>query len=378
MNIESSNFYNDKKIKSPILAVVIPCYNECEIINLTHAKMCEKLHKLIMESKIDSKSFICYIDDGSKDNTWEMLEKFALDSKNANNIDSKVTDSKVTESNSQNHSILDSKVTDSIITDSKDSNNTESNPHKIKTIALKLSRNVGHQNALLAGLCFVKERSDCAISIDADLQDDISTFDEFIAQYKSGCDIVYGVRDNRESDSIFKRKSALFFYDLMKFLGVNIVHNHADFRLLSSRAIESLLQFKEANLFLRGIIPLLGYKSAQVRYTRLAREAGISKYPLRKMLSFAWGGVTSFSIAPLRFVSGLGFIFFILSIILGAYVLYVRFFTHSYEIGWASMLIPLSFFSGLQLLSLGIIGEYIGKIYAESKHRPRYFIEQIV
>lgn len=171
----------------------------------------------------------------------------------------------------------------------------------------------------------------------------LACFSQFISEYKNGCDIVYGVRQNRETDSIFKRKSAVFFYDFMKFLGVNIVHNHADFRLLSHRALESLLQFKEANLFLRGIIPLLGFKSACVGYNRLRREAGVSKYPLRKMLAFAWGGITSFSIAPLRLVATLGFVFFIFSLLLGVYVLYVRFFTESYEIGWASTLIPLAF-----------------------------------
>nr|WP_275050983.1 glycosyltransferase [Helicobacter jaachi] len=230
---------------------------------------------------------------------------------------------------------------------------------------------------MLAGLKYVSDKCDCAISIDADLQDDINAFDAFIAHFKQGCEVVYGVRKSRAKDSVFKRKSAIFFYDVMQFLGVKIVHNHADFRLLSRRVLRSLLEFKEANLFLRGIIPLLGFKSAQVEYDRLERLAGDSKYPLRKMLSFAWGGITSFSIAPLRLVSVIGFVFFVLSLLLGVYVLCVRLFSDVVEQGWASTLIPLSFFSGVQMLSLGVIGEYIGKIYEESKKRPKYFVEEV-
>ena len=250
-------------------------------------------------------------------------------------------------------------------------------PRRIPTRALKLSRNVGHQNALLAGLDFVAQQCDCAISIDADLQDDIEVFDAFLTAFKQGKEVVYGVRKRRDTDTAFKRKSAQGFYDLMAFLGVKIVYNHADYRLLSSRAITALREFKEVNLFLRGIVPLLGFSSGVVEYDRLSRYAGESKYPLRKMLSFAWNGITSFSIVPLRLVSVIGFVFFLLSIGLGGYVLFVRFFTDWAVYGWASTMIPLSFFSGVQLLSLGVIGEYVGKIYQESKARPRYFIDEI-
>lgn len=248
----------------------------------------------------------------------------------------------------------------------------------IKTISLKLSRNCGHQNALLAGLEYVADKCDCAISIDCDLQDDISVIDEFVAKARAGAEVIYGVRKSRQKDSFFKKHTALGFYRLMEIMGVKIIYNHADYRLLSSRAIQALLNFSEINLFLRGIVPLLGFKSAVVEYDRLERFAGESKYPLGKMLSFAWNGVTSFSIVPLRLVSVLGIIFFILSIALGCYALFVKLFTDGVVYGWASTIIPLCFFSGIQLLSLGIIGEYIGKIYAESKRRPRYFIEEII
>lgn len=257
------------------------------------------------------------------------------------------------------------------------SSSTLSSPRP-RTHALKLSRNVGHQNALLAGLEFVSTRCDCAISIDADLQDDIGVFGGFIAAFVAGSEVVYGVRRSRASDTAFKRSTALAFYDFMELLGVKIVHNHADYRLLSARAIHALLSYKEVNLFLRGIVPLLGFESATIEYDRLERQAGESKYPLRKMLSFAWNGITSFSIVPLRVVSVIGFVFFVLSIIFGGYVLFVRLFTDWAVYGWASTLIPLSFFSGIQLLSLGVIGEYIGKIYQESKARPRYFLEQVL
>lgn len=248
----------------------------------------------------------------------------------------------------------------------------------MRTKALKLSRNVGHQNALLAGLDFAKQQCACAISIDADLQDDIGVFDEFIKAFKQGKEVVYGVRKSRGTDTMFKRKSAQGFYEVMAFLGVRIVYNHADYRLLSARAINALASFKEVNLFLRGIVPLLGFPSGVVYYDRLERVAGESKYPLRKMLSFAWNGITSFSIVPLRLVSVVGFVFFLLSVLFGGYVLCVRLFTDWAVYGWASTLIPLSFFSGIQLLSLGVIGEYVGKIYQESKARPRYFVEEVI
>lgn len=248
----------------------------------------------------------------------------------------------------------------------------------IQIMAIKLSRNYGHQNALIAGLEYVANKCDCAISIDCDLQDDISVIDRFVEKAKQGKEVIYGVRKSRDKDSFFKKHSALGFYKLMEIMGVKITYNHADYRLLSARAIHSLLAFSEVNLFLRGIVPLLGFKTDIVEYDRLERFAGESKYPLGKMLSFAWNGITSFSITPLRFVSVLGIVFFILSILLGCYAIFVKIFTDGVVYGWASTIIPLCFFSGIQLLSLGIIGEYIGKIYAESKRRPRYFIEDII
>ena len=336
---------------APTLAVVVPCYNEEAVLPDTHTKLSAKLMALMDSGHIGAQSFLCYVDDGSRDKTWEMLEVYAKSPESSQNF-----------------------TPDSV----PPPPHSSSQDRHLKIHALKLSRNVGHQNALLAGLEFVSARCDCAISIDADLQDDIGVFDEFIAKFIAGCEVVYGVRKSRASDTAFKRSTAVAFYDVMELLGVKIVHNHADYRLLSARAIHALFAFKEVNLFLRGIVPLLGFQSAVVEYDRLERQAGESKYPLRKMLSFAWNGITSFSIMPLRVVSVLGFLFFFLSLILGGYVLFVRIFTDWAVYGWASTLVPLSFFSGIQLLSLGMIGEYIGKIYQETKARPRYFVQQIV
>ena len=246
-----------------------------------------------------------------------------------------------------------------------------------RIIALKLSTNKGHQNALLAGLEYASKRCDCAISIDCDLQQDEQKLDEFIQQYKNGADIVMGIRNDRNTDTIFKKYTALGFYKLMAIMGVKLTKNHADYRLLSKKALDALLAHKESNLFLRGIIDNMGFVKASVYFDVKPRSAGESKYPLRKMLSFAWNGITSFSVMPLRLVSVLGFVFFMLSLGIGGYALYIKLFTDNAMWGWASTLIPLSFFSGIQLLSLGIIGEYIGKIYSESKHRPRYFIEKV-
>ena len=253
----------------------------------------------------------------------------------------------------------------------------DSKSEAIAVSAIKLSRNYGHQNALLAGLEYVADKCDCAISIDCDLQDDVGVIGEFVKKAKAGAEVIYGVRKSRHKDSVFKKYSALMFYRLMEIMGVKIIYNHADYRLLSARAIKSLLNFSEVNLFLRGIVPLLGFKTDVVEYDRLERFAGESKYPLKKMLSFAWNGITSFSVMPLRLVSVLGVMFFLLSIIFGCYALFVKLFTDGVVYGWASTIIPLCFFSGIQLLSLGVIGEYIGKIYTESKRRPRYFIEAI-
>ena len=324
------------------LCIVIPAHNEEAVLEHTHKELCKTLHALMDRGEISRNSFLCFVDDGSRDRTWDILCSLSKDSQ------------------------------------SLDSKNIESKQGGITTKALKLSRNCGHQNALLAGLEYVADKCDCAISIDCDLQDDISVFDEFVAKAKMGAEVILGVRKSRQKDSFFKKHTALGFHRLMEIMGVKITYNHADYRLLSNRAIKALLRFSEVNLFLRGIVPLLGFQTAVVEYDRLERFAGESKYPLGKMLSFAWNGITSFSVVPLRLVSVLGIIFFVLSIALGCYALFVKLFTDGVVYGWASTIIPLCFFSGIQLLSLGIIGEYVGKIYAESKRRPRYFVEEII
>ena len=346
---------------NPTLCLIIPCYNEEEVLPQIYATLSTKLATMIHDGLISPQSSLVFVDDGSKDNTWNVLDSLI----------------KCPPPPKLKNSPFDTKATDiSPAQDTKTSlkPNIDSIP---RIIAIKLSTNKGHQNALLAGLEYAKERCDCAISIDCDLQDDIDVLEIFVQKFRDGAQIVYGARKRRQNDSVFKKYSALGFYKLMHLMGVKIIYNHADYRLLSRRAIESLMEFKEVNLFLRGIAPLLGYKSDVVYYDRLSREFGESKYPLRKMLSFAWNRITSFSIMPLRLVSVLGFVFFMLSLGIGGYALYIKFFTDNALWGWASTLIPLSFFSGIQLLSLGVIGEYIGKIYIESKHRPRYFIEEI-
>lgn len=315
-----------------LLCIVVPAYNEEAMLTQTYQELSLVLNTLIKQGEIARESFICFVDDGSKDKTWEILKGI-----------------------SQNESTSEASAVS----------------------AIKLSRNYGHQNALLAGLEYVADKCDCAISIDCDLQDDVGVIGEFVKKAKAGAEVIYGVRKSRHKDSVFKKYSALMFYRLMEIMGVKIIYNHADYRLLSARAIKSLLNFSEVNLFLRGIVPLLGFKTDVVEYDRLERFAGESKYPLKKMLSFAWNGITSFSVMPLRLVSVLGVMFFLLSIIFGCYALFVKLFTDGVVYGWASTIIPLCFFSGIQLLSLGVIGEYIGKIYTESKRRPRYFIEAI-
>lgn len=315
-----------------LLCIVVPAYNEEVMLTQTYQELSLVLNTLIKQGEIARESFICFIDDGSKDKTWEILKGI-----------------------SQNESTSEASAVS----------------------AIKLSRNYGHQNALLAGLEYVADKCDCAISIDCDLQDDVGVIGEFVKKAKAGAEVIYGVRKSRHKDSVFKKYSALMFYRLMEIMGVKIIYNHADYRLLSARAIKSLLSFSEVNLFLRGIVPLLGFKTDVVEYDRLERFAGESKYPLKKMLSFAWNGITSFSIVPLRFVSVLGITFFIFSLLLIGYVLFVKIFTDNVVQGWASVIIPLCFFSGIQLLGLGVVGEYIGKIYAETKARPRYFIEAI-
>ena len=307
-----------------ILYLVVPCYNEEEVLIETSKRHLGKINKIINEEKISKKSKILFVNDGSKDKTWDMIEELY----NKNSIFSGVN----------------------------------------------LSRNRGHQNALLAGLMVAKEYADMVISLDADLQDDIDVIEKFVEEYYSGSDIVYGVRSSRKTDTFFKRTTALGFYKLMDKLGVNVVYNHADYRLMSKRALEALAEFKEVNLFLRGIVPLIGYKYSIVEYERHERFAGESKYPLKKMLAFAVDGITSFSVKPIRLISVLGFSIFFISLIALIYSLVVKFLGKT-EVGWTSIVISIWMLGGIQLLSLGVIGEYIGKIYNETKARPRYIIK---
>ena len=308
------------------LSIVLPCYNEEEVLLETSSRMLSLLLSLTEKQKISKESLIYFVDDGSKDNTWRIIEELA--SKNAN----------------------------------------------IKGI--KLSRNRGHQNALLAGL-FTAE-GDALVSIDADLQDDVEAIEQMVDEYNSGSEIVYGVREERKTDTAFKRITAEGFYKVMHLMGVDIVFNHADYRLLSRNVVEHLKEYKEVNLFLRAMVPLVGFKSSNVYYERAERFAGESKYPLKKMLSFAWDGITSFSIMPLRFITATGFILFIVTILMTAWILGTKLFTDNAIPGWASTVLPIYFIGGVQVLSIGIVGEYIGKIYMETKERPRFIIEKVI
>ena len=314
-----------KKNDSKILYVVIPCYNEEEVLEETTKQLKKKMNDLIKKKIISSKSKVMYVNDGSKDRTWEII---------------------------------------------KDINKKES-----LFTGLTLSRNRGHQNALLAGLMTAKSYADVVISMDADLQDDINAMDEMLAKYYEGCDIVYGVRSARDKDTWFKRFTAESFYKFMKVLGVDIVYNHADYRLTSKRVLEAFSNFKEVNLFLRGMFPLVGYKSDIVYYERNERFAGESKYPLKKMLNFAWDGVTSFSVKPLRLICGVGFVIIFISVCIMIYSL-VRKLSGNTVDGWTFLSISIWFIGGLQMISIGIIGEYIGKMYSETKQRPRYIIAE--
>lgn len=308
------------------MAIVVPCYNEAEMLPKTVLRLKEIIEDLIDKNKISEDSKVYFVDDGSKDKTWEILEEIAQ---------------------------------------------TESH-----VIGVKLSRNRGHQNALYAGLCVTTE--DITVSIDADLQDDPSNIEKMVDAYLEGHDVVYGVRSARKTDTFFKRFTAEGYYHLMQKMGVDLVFNHADFRLMSRRALEALKEYDEANLFLRGIVREVGFKSTNVSYERQAREAGESKYPLRKMLSFAWKGITAFSTAPLRMITVLGLLAGFASFALILWVLFIRFFTDHATPGWASVLLPLLFIGSVQLICLGIIGEYLAKIYEEVKGRPKYHISEIV
>lgn len=309
------------------LSIVVPCYNEEPVLQETTPRLSAVLDSLVEKRKISSDSFILYVNDGSRDKTWAIIESL------------------------------------------HDANSY------VK--GLNLAGNVGHQNALMAGLMTAKGYADALVSIDADLQDDVSVIEEMVDRYKEGYDIVYGVRSSRDSDTFFKKNTALAFYKLMSWLGVKSVYNHADFRLMSRRAVEQLGNYKERNLFLRGIVPLIGYETTSVYYRRSERFAGESKYPLSKMFNFAIDGITSFSVKPLRLIASLGFLFLLCSLVAVVYTLYV-YFNGETVAGWASLMLSVWFLGSLILIAIGIVGEYIGKIYLEVKERPRYNIEKFL
>ena len=311
--------------KNPIMYLVIPCYNEEEMLDITTEELTKKMNALLKKKVISKDSKVLYVNDGSKDKTWEKIE----------------------EAHNKNKMFC----------------------------GVKLSRNKGHQNALLAGLMTAKKYADITISMDADLQDDINVIDKMLEEYSNGSEVVYGVRSSRKKDSFFKRFTAEGFYKFMKLMGVDIVFNHADCRLMSKVALDGLEEFGEVNLFLRGIVPQIGYKSSIAYYERNERVAGESKYPLKKMLKFAWEGISSFSVKPLKMITNIGFIMSFLSFIVLIYALIVKLIGNAVS-GWTFIICSIWLVAGIQMLSLGIIGEYIGKIYNETKKRPRYIIEK--
>ena len=312
-------------MKLPKLYIVIPCYNEEEVLPQTSGLFLDKLHTLITSKRIDEESRVMFVNDGSKDSTWSIIQELSKE-----------------------------------------------DPHYT---GLCLSRNRGHQNALLAGLMTAKDAADITISIDCDGQDDINAMDAMLTEYEKGCDIVYGVRSKRETDTFFKRTTAEGFYKVMKFLGADVVFNHADYRLMSKKALEGLAEFGEVNLFLRGLVPLVGYRYSSVYYERADRIAGESNYPLKKMLAFAFDGITSLSVKPLRMITSLGLLISLVSVIAIVITIIQKFYGATIT-GWTSMVCIMLFLGGVQLLCIGIMGEYIGKIYNETKKRPRYIISE--
>lgn len=306
------------------LAVVVPCYNEEEMLPLTTKELTGVLSDLITKQKIAPDSYILYVDDGSKDSTWELIRKFHEEEK--------------------------------------------------KVFGLKLAGNVGHQNALTAGMLNAMEHADIMISIDADLQDDTAVMEEMVDKFHEGKDIVYGVRNDRKKDSFFKRTTAQMFYKVMAAFGVKTVYNHADYRLMSKRALQEFSKYQEINLYLRGVMPLIGYETDCVYYERKERVAGESKYPLKKMLALAWNGITSFSVKPIDFITALGGFLIFLCVIAAVYALVSYCNGHTVP-GWTSLILSIWFLGGMQLVAIGMIGQYIGKIYIEVKHRPRYNVE---
>ena len=310
---------------APTVYFVIPCYNEEAVLPETVKRLTEKLQSMASQGLAGEKSRMLLVDDGSKDKTWQLISQY-----------------------------------------------NRENPY---VEGVKLAHNRGHQNALLCGLMTAKDRCDCAISLDADLQDDTDALDQFVQKYLEGCDVVYGVRNKRDTDTWFKRTTAEGFYKVMKLLGVDIVFNHADYRLMSKRALEALAEYREVNLFLRGIVPLIGYRSDYVYYDRHERFAGESKYPLKKMISFALDGITSFSVKPLKLISNLGILISVLSIFGLLYAL-ISYFAGVAVSGWTAIVCSIWLLGGLQMLCLGVVGGYIGKIYSEVKARPRYRVEE--
>lgn len=307
------------------LFLVVPCYNEEAVLPETNRALKEKMTALTTAGRISSESRILYVDDGSRDRTWELISAYHAE--------------------------------DALVS------------------GLKLAHNRGHQNALLAGLMTAMEECDCAVSLDADLQDDIDVIDGFLDKFEDHCDIVYGVRKKRDTDSFFKRSTAQGFYKCMKLLGVDVVYNHADYRLMSRRALEALSEYTEINLFLRGIVPLIGYRTDYVYYDRKERMAGESKYPLKKMISFALEGITSFSVKPLKIISNLGLLISCLSV-LGLLYALISYLTHNTVAGWTAIVASIWLLGGIQLLCIGTLGGYIGKIYSEVKRRPRFHVEE--
>ena len=310
------------------LAIVVPCYNEEEVLEMSSEALRGVLNDLIDKRKISVDSFVMFVNDGSKDKTWELIE-------------------------------------------------AEHEKYPYQVYGVKLARNVGHQYALTAGLITAADLCDICVSIDADLQDDVSVIEYMVDKYHDGCDIVYGVRKERKTDTFFKRFTAQSFYKLMAHMGVNTVYNHADFRLMSCRALRQFSNYREYNLFLRGIVPLIGYKTDCVYYDRKERAAGVSKYPLKKMLALAFDGISSFSTRPIDLILTAGCVIVFLSFLALIYAL-VSYFTGHVEPGWTSIIISIWFLGGMQLLAIGLVGKYVGKTYIEVKHRPRYNIEKVL
>ncbi len=306
------------------LAIVVPCYNEQEVLPDSLKKLKKLMDELTEGGTISKESFVLFVDDGSRDDTWKLIDEYASE-----------------------YDCVQ---------------------------GLKLAGNAGHQNALFAGLMAVKNEIDAAVSIDADLQDDISVIGDMIDKFRAGADIVYGVRSARKTDTFFKRFTAEGFYKLMKLMGTKSIYNHADFRLMSARTLEALSQFKERNLFLRGIVPSIGYKSDCVYYERKERLAGESKYPVSKMISFAFEGITSFSIKPMSFIMGMGILVILFAIVFAIFTFY-SYLTGNVVRGWASTVLSIWFIGGLVIFSIGMVGQYVGKIYIEVKERPRYIVE---